>query len=312
MDTLSNLRTFLAVARTESFSAAARELGIAPSVVTKRIGQLEAQVQGALFERTTRRVRLTPVGRGYVPAVQRVVADAQELFANPSAARDPLQGQLRIKAPTSVTVCLVGPLLERFQHLYPLVQLQVLALDRAVNPAEEGFDVALTLMPDAYAGVVEEPLCPMPRTVCAAPTYLHTRGTPRHPAELKDHAVLNFLPTGPTWHFASAAGPLSVKVAPRLETNEAQLLLAAALAGSGIAILGDYLARPALDEGRLVPLLEDFPVDAYWLKALLPENRANVPRVQALVRHLKDELRGADRVPAARGTGGGVPAPLHR
>ena len=288
MDTLSNLRTFLVVARTESFSAAARELGIAPSVVTKRIGQLEAQVQGALFERTTRRVRLTPVGRAYLPAVQRVVTDAQELFAHPVG--DQLQGQLRVKAPTSVSVCLVGPLLERFQRLYPLLHLEVVALDRAVNPAEEGFDLALTLMPDTYAGVVEEPLCPMPRTACASPRYLHARGTPRHPSELKDHAILNFLPTGNIWSFGSAAGRVSVKVQPRLNTNEAQLLLSAALAGNGIAILGDYLARPALDNGALLPLLADFPLDAFWLKALLPENRANVPKVQALVRYLQAEL----------------------
>lgn len=294
MDTLSNLRTFLAVARTESFSAAARELGIAPSVVTKRIGQLEAQIQGALFERTTRRVRLTPVGRGYLPSVQRVVADAEELFANPIGARDQLQGQLRIKAPTSVTVCLIGPLLERFQRRYPLLHLEVVALDRAVNPAEEGFDLALTMMPDAYAGVVEQALCPMPRTACAAPRYLHERGTPRHPGDLKDHAVLNFLPTGNVWTFDSAAGRLSVKVQPRLNTNEAQLLLSAALAGNGIAILGDYLARPALEQGTLVPLLADFPLDAFWLKALLPENRANVPKVQALVRHLQDALAPRD------------------
>lgn len=290
MDTLSNLRTFLAVARTESFSAAARALGIAPSVVTKRIGQLEAQVQSALFERTTRRVRLTPVGRGYLPSVQRVVADAQELFAHPAGARDQLQGQLRIKAPTSVTVCLVGPLLEGFQRQYPLLQLEVVALDRAVNPAEEGFDLALTLMPDAYAGVVEEPLCPMPRALCAAPGYLQAHGTPRHPAELEDHAILNFLPTGDVWSFGSAAGRIAVRVQPRLNTNEAQLLLSAALAGNGVAILGDYLARPAVRAGTLVPLLADFPLDAFWLKTLLPENRASVPKVQALVRHLKAAL----------------------
>lgn len=295
MDTLSNLRTFLAVARTESFSAAARELGIAPSVVTKRIGQLEAQVRDVLFERTTRRVCLTPVGRHHLPAVQRVVADAEELFADPITARNALQGQLRVKAPTSVTVCLIGPMLERFQQQHPLLHLELLTLDRAVNPAEEGFDLALTLMPDAYAGVIEEPLCPVPRTACAAPRYLQARGTPRHPGELKDHAILNFLPTGTTWSFDSAAGRVSVKVQPRLNTNEAQLLLSAALAGNGIAILGAYLARPALDSGALLPLLADYPLDALWLKALLPENRANVPKVQALVRHLKAELQAHSR-----------------
>ena len=135
---------------------------------------------------------------------------------------------------------------------------------------------------------------------CASDATAHERSAlattagpddrPRHPGDLKEHAILNFQPTGTTWSFDSAAGRVSVKVQPRLNTNEAQLLLSAALAGNGVAILGAYLARAALDSGALVPLLADYPLDALWLKALLPENRANVPKVQALVRHLKAAL----------------------
>lgn len=293
MDTFANLKTFLAVARTESFSAAARELDVAPSVVTKRIGQLEWKLKAQLFERTTRRVSLTPTGKSYLQGAQRVVSDTEELFAEPTSTRNDVQGQMRIKAPSSVSVRLIGPILERFQQRYPLLNLEVIALDRAVNPAEEGFDMALTLLPDTYAGVIEEPLCPMPRGLCATPAYVKLHAPLLHPRDLLNHSALNFLPTGNIWLFDSPTGEIKIKVQPRLNTNEAQLLLSAALAGNGVAILGAYLSRPAIEAGQLVPLLQDYPLQGLWLKALLPESRVKVPRVQMLLQFLKSELSGA-------------------
>jgi DNA-binding transcriptional LysR family regulator len=265
MDTFANLKTFLAVARTENFSAAARELDVAPSVVTKRIGQLEWKFKAQLFE----------------------------LFAEPSSTRNDVQGLMRIKAPSSVSVRLVGPMLERFQQRYPLLDLEIIALDRAVNPAEEGFDMALTLMPDTYASVIEEPLCPMPRSLCATPKYLAQHEPLTHPRDLLGHSTLNFLPTGNIWLFDSPTGEVKIKVQPRLNTNEAQLLLSAALAGNGVAILGAYLSRPAIEAGTLIPLLQDHPLQGLWLKALVPESRVKVPRVQLLLQFLKAELSDA-------------------
>lgn len=292
MDTLANLKTFLAVARTESFAAAARELQVAPSVVTKRISQLEWRLKASLFERTTRRVSVTPTGQSYLPAVQRVVADAEDLFAQPVSSRSALQGQMRIKSPSSIAVRLIGPILDRFQREYPLLHLEIMALDRPVNPAEEGFDIALTLMPDTYAGVIEEPLCPMGRDLCASPEYLKLHGEPAHPRDLKRHSILCFLPTGNTWLFDSPTGEIRVNVQPRLNTNEAQLLLSAALAGNGVALLSAYLSRESLQSGALVPVLQAYPIRGLWLKALVPDARANVPRVQALLQYLKIELAG--------------------
>lgn len=306
MDTFTNWKTFLAVARTESFSAAARELEVAPSVVTKRIGQLEWKLKAQLFERTTRRVSLSPIGRSYLPGVQRVVSDAEDLFAEPRLAGNDLQGQLRIKAPSAVSVRLVGPILDRFQQRYPLLNLEVVALDRAVNPVEEGFDMALTLLPDTYAGVIEEPLCPVGRSLCATPEYLKLHEPLVHPRDLLSHSTLNFLPTGNIWLFDSPTGEVKIKLQPRLNTNEAQLLLAAALAGNGVAILGSYLARPAIEAGKLIPVLQDYPLQGLWLKALLPESRLKEPRAQTLLQFLKSEL---SRCPSPATTAAAIPEP---
>ncbi len=146
MDTLTNLKAFLAVARTGSFAAAARELKVAPSVVTKRISQIEWQLKTTLFERNTRKVSLTATGLRFLPAVQRSVSDVDELFAEMPSQGGELQGSIRIKSPGTLAVQLLGPMLEQFQKRYPLVNLELLTLDRSVNPVDEGFDIALTLM----------------------------------------------------------------------------------------------------------------------------------------------------------------------
>lgn len=287
MDTLTNLKAFLAVARTGSFAAAARELKVAPSVVTKRISQIEWQLKTPLFERNTRKVSLTATGLRYLPAVQRSVSDMDELFAEMPSQGGHLQGNIRIKSPGTLAVQLLGPMLERFQQRYPLVTLELLTLDRSVNPVDEGFDVALTLMPDTYAGVIEVPLIPMPRVLCASPSYLERKGAPEHPRELAQHDILNFLPTGTTWMFEGVAGEVQVRVQPRLNTNEGQLILSSALSGNGIARLSDYLCNQHLKSGALMPLLTDYPIKRLWFKALVPENRIQVARVQALLEWIK-------------------------
>lgn len=290
MDLIENLRTFLAVARTGSFAAAARELDVSASVVTKRISQLEWRLKTPVFERTTRRVSLTTAGQQHLPAIQRLVSDLDGILAGVQQAAPELQGRLRVKVPTSLAVMHLAGLFNEFLGRYPLVSLELVALDRPVNPVDEGFDIALTLMPDAFGGVIEEPLCPIRRLLCAAPAYLRANGTPLEPRDLARHDVLNFVPTGNVLAFESTTGDVSVSVNPRFSSNEAQLVAAAAVAGHGIAVLGDYLALPAVRAGTLVQVLEDYPLPQLWLKALVPENRAHTARVRALLETLREAL----------------------
>lgn len=290
MDVIENLRAYLAVARTGSFSGAARELHVAASVVTKRISQLEWRLKSTLFERTTRRVSLTTAGQQHLIAIQRLVSDLDGIFGSVQQVAPELQGRLRIKAPSSLTVLHLAALFNAFQQRHPLVGLELVALDRPVNPVDEGFDIALTLMPDTFGGVLEEPLCAVRRVLVAAPAYLQDKGTPRKPSDLAHHHVLNFVPTGNVLAFESATGPLSVTVRPRFSSNEAQLVEAAAVAGNGVAVLGDYLALPAMRAGNLVQVLADYPMPELWLKALIPENRAHTAHVRAMLEALRSEL----------------------
>ena len=286
MDTLQNLRAFVAVAQCGSFSAAARQFGLATSVMTKRIDQLEAQIRARLFVRTTRRLALTDVGKRWIERVQNVVGDVDDLLAQAISPPDEQEGLVRIKAPTSLAVLYVGEILRRFQALHPKVSLDIVLTDRALNPAHEGFDVAISVFDASFSGVIDVPLCLMQRTLCAAPAYLAQHGAPRHPRDLPQHDTLNFAPTGPVWTLFSALGPVSVEIRPKLSANDGQLLANAALAGDGIALLSNYIALPSLRSGALVPVLEGFTVPDRWIKALIPESRMKVARVKALLNFL--------------------------
>lgn len=290
MDTFTNLKAFLAVARTGSFAAAARELDVAPSVVTKRIGQIEWRMKAPLFTRTTRRVSLTPTGQRCLATAQRVVSDVEGLFADSSELARNMQGNIRLKVPASVAVCLVGPMLDAFMARHPLITMDIVAMSRPVNPIDEGFDMALTLIPNSYHGVIDEALCAMPRTLCASPAYLAERGKPGHPRDLLSHELLNFSASTNNWDFHGRSGVITIDGAHRLETNDAQLLLAATLNGRGIAPLSAYMAAPELERGSLTPLLTDYPLTQLTLKAMIPQGRADVTRVQALTQWLRDQL----------------------
>lgn len=283
-------RAFLATAHHRSFSAAARQAGVVPSVITKRVDQLEWRLRTTLFHRSTRSVRLTEPGRAYLPRIQRLVADFDELIEASAGRRASLQGRIRLRAPTSLTVLHLGEVLGGFQQAHPGIDLDIVVMDRPVNPAEEGFDLAIGSATLLHPGVAEFPLCPLRRVVCAAPSYLERRGTPRHPAELVSHDCLNFSPTGSQWSFESGKGPIIADIQPKMSANDLQVLLSAARRGNGIAMLSTYVSAAALAAGELVPLLPDFPISEVWIKALVPESRLGVPRVAAMLDWLQTNL----------------------
>ena len=289
MDGIENLRTFVTVADAGSLAAAARHLDIAASVVTKRIDQLESRVCTRLFKRSTKRVTLTEFGARYVPQARRLIHDYDEVFAEMSHSPRQVEGHIRIKVPTAMAVAFMADTLAKFQRQYPRVSLDVVLLERptAVNLSEEGFDISIGGSAGSFPGVVDEPICPLQKWVCAAPAYLEQWGTPQHPCELARHDCLLFSPIGRTWHFESATGPISVDVRPKLSANDQFVLTAAALRANGIAVLPSYAVSSALRTGTLVRVLHRFTVPMGWMKATVPQDRAAIPQVRSLVAFLK-------------------------
>ncbi len=287
MDTLLNIKAFLATVREGSFSGAARRLGVAPSVIVKRINRLEDQMRAQLFVRSTRRLTLTDTGDRSAMRFRTIVAEVEDALESGRAAARGVEGHLRIKCPTTLTIVYVGEVLCEFQLAHPNVSIEVALIDRSVNPVEEGFDIAIGALPASYSNVIDEPLCPYPRVVCAAPSYVAQHGEPAHPRDLIEHDCLTFLATGTTWAFQSPRGIIDVEVRSRFNVNDSQVLHAAARKGLGIATIARYIARDSIAAGELKPLLVDYPVPELWLKALVPHNRSQKPAVQSLLQWLK-------------------------
>jgi DNA-binding transcriptional LysR family regulator len=287
MDTLVNLKAFLATAEAAGFSAAARKLNVSTSVVSKRVTQLEAQIGTALFHRSTRQLRLTEAGQRYVHKARSVVAEVGDLLSRMGEKDRDLIDHLRIKAPTSLTIARLADVFSTFQTQNPRLKLEIVLIDRPVDPVTEGFDIAIGAFPHSFGGVVDEPLYPIKRLLCASPAYLKTQGAPRHPRDLIDHRCLSFLPTGPEWMFDGPRGRITIQVRPMLSSNEGHVLVKSAIAGNGIAFISHYIVADALECGRLQVVLPDFPIPELWVKATIPERRINSAAVQALLQQLK-------------------------
>lgn len=282
MDTLTNLRTFLAVVQANGFSKAARQLDVVPSVVAKRIAQLEQTLGARLFQRTTRSVVLTPAGERLRARAADTVGGFDALVHAVGNDDGKLEGHIRLMAPTTLTTLFLGRALVDFLAQHPRITLDVSLADRSVNPLEQAFDIVVSGRTAHYEGVVQVPLAPIDYVLCAAPAAIQAQPALAHPSDLSARECLVFRPTGPNWAFRSARGLVLVDVQPRLVADDNRSLLLAAERGLGIALLPGYIARPALASGRLLPLLPEFPPQEAWFKAYVPRRLQGTARITAL------------------------------
>ena len=284
------------VARLGSFSGAARQLGLVPSVVTKRIGQLEQSLGTKLIVRSTRGLTLTAAGERYLPRFVRFIAEMEEIFS-PTVNEDDqrITGHLRIKAPTTLSSLVVGDLLAEFLEAHSGVSLEIVLIDRSVNPMEEGFDFSIGALPVSYPNLVEMPLCPYEQVTVCAPSYLNDAVAPQNPGELAFHDVLTSIAYSRTWTFEGPNGPIATQVHPRVLASDSRTLRSAVLRGLGISILPRALVEEDIRSGALVQLLPEFPVNKLWVKALVPCTKMNNPLVRQVLAFLKERMPLASR-----------------
>ncbi|MBF9044353.1 LysR family transcriptional regulator [Rhodobacterales bacterium HKCCE4037] len=290
MPQLIDIEAFLVTARTGSFSAAARDLSVAPSVITKRVGRLEDEIGSKLFVRSTRRLTLTAEAERMRPRLQLLLGELDEALSGAAPPERGIRGHLRIKSPTTVGTLFVGQSIVRFLSENPAITADLQLVDKSLNPLEEGLDIALGALPQSYASVIETPLCPYPRVLVASPGYLARNGTPTTPNELVEHRCLAFLPVGLSWSFESNRGPIVVDLHATFTVNDSRALVSAACEGLGVTSVPIFLVQDQLGSGELVLVLEDFPISPFWFKAMVPRNKAHRPEVVAMLEHLKAEF----------------------
>lgn len=254
------MAVFARVVGAGSLSAAARELGLSPALVSRNLAALEARLGVRLINRTTRSLHLTDEGASYYEACTRLLAEIDEADAAVAAGRVDPQGVLRVALPASFGHLYVAPRIPEFAARYPKVRLALSLSDRSVNVIEEGFDIAVRIAELEDSSLTARRLAPNRRVVCASPQYLARHGTPRLPEDLAHHNVLTTASDfAMTWDYKDPDGkPGAVRVAGRYACDNWEVLREWALAGLGIALKSTWDVYRQLQDGSLVALFPGY------------------------------------------------------
>lgn len=280
-----------------SFSAAAREMDVAVSVVARGVDRLEAGYGVRLLRRSTHGLSATPEGAELAQEARALLAQLEDIGASLSDQRSRVAGTLRLASSQEICEALVLPHLADLQARYPALRVELLADDRVADLVTEGIDVALRTTVGHSDLVVARELGRFERRLYAAPGYLEQHGTPADPSDLQQHHTVTHTAQGPavTWAFRSnpQGKPLEVTVRSRLAASSSALVHHALVGGAGIGMLSAPLAAADAAQGRLVEVLAPFASrTVHTLYAVSSPGRRNAARVKAeidfLVKASKD------------------------
>jgi len=280
------MQAFVAVAERGSFAGAAEQLQVSAVMVGKYIQQLEAHLGAALLQRNTRRQRLTEAGSAYLAGCRQVLEQVQQAEADVAGLQVQPRGLLRVSAPTTWGSCVLAPQLAGLLRAQPQLNIELDLSNRRVDLIEDGFDVAIRVGPLPSQEVVARPLPPYAMSLCAAPSYLRRRGTPRTPADLQGHDCLSHLAWrgGHGWQLANGE---QVDWEARLTCNDGFALREAAVAGAGLVLQPTALLAGEIGgeiaAGRLKPLLRDYLPEPRPMHLIYLPDRRPRPRLQCFV-----------------------------
>ena len=292
MDKLESMRAFVEVVNHSGFAAAGRQMGLSRSVVNNLVAQLEADLDVQLLQRTTRRVSPTDTGRAYYERCVDILAEVSAAEQSVAQLQVEPKGTLRINAPMSFGTMHLAKAIAHFMQQYPDIQVQLTLNDRFIDLIEEGFDVTLRIAElKADETLTTHAIAPIPRVICAAPSYLKAHGAPKEPSELRNHDCLKYghLATNNYWQLTDKNGKqTNVRLRCKGYSNNGEVLREEAIAGIGITLLPIFIAGQALQTGQLVQVLADYcppPITAYISYAA---NRHLSTKIQLLTKFLQD------------------------
>jgi len=296
MDKFQEMRVFAAVVDAGTFVAAADVLAISKAAVSRYVSDLEQRLGVRLLHRTTRKLSLTEEGTVFLARCREILASIEASEAELSTRSESATGLLKLSVPVSFGVKHLAQMWSEFLVRHPRVTLDVQLADRVIDPVDEGFDVAVRIAKLPDSSLVSRKLAATRLVLCASPAYLAQHGAPAHPSELAQHDVLGYslLAMGDQWQFEGPTGTVSVKVRPRIWTNNGDTCVAAALRGSGIQLQPTFLVARELASGDLVEVLPDYRSAELGIYAVYPTRKFLLPKVRVLVEYLAERLAAAD------------------
>lgn len=290
MDRLAAMEAFSRVARLGSFTAAARELRISTTAISRRVSDLEAQLGVPLLERNTRRLSLTEVGAGYLERCERLLDDLAELEGAAAMSHGSLRGALRVTAGVDFGREPVAGLVAEFARRNPAVRIDLHLADRFVDLVGEGFDVAIRMGDLADSSLIARRLGASRMVPVASPAYLEAQGEPTRPRELASHACVLDSNGGPRWRFRGDEGLVSFAPTPRFAVNSPSVTRDLVLAGEGISVVPHFTVAEDLRSGRLRVVLPGYTMREIPLHVVFPPGRRLSTRVRAFVDFLTERF----------------------
>jgi DNA-binding transcriptional LysR family regulator len=294
MDKLTSIKAFTKVVQHGSFAAAARELRLSRSAVSKYVIDLEQDLGVQLLVRTTRSAAPTENGQTYYERCTAILAELEEADLAVTQLQAEPRGILRVNAPMSFGTLHLGRAVADFMERYPQLQIQLILSDQQIDPVQEGFDVTLRIADLPSSSLVARKIAPARRVICAAPSYLAARGTPQHPNDLRTHACLAYghLATGNQWKLTGPDGEHWIAIPWTLCTNNAEVIRDAAVRGRGIALLPTFIAGADLQEGSLRSILPDYAAPEIAVYAIYPQTRHLSVKVRVFIDFLVECFGG--------------------
>jgi DNA-binding transcriptional LysR family regulator len=297
LDQLAAMATFVRVVDAGSLSAAARSLPSSLTSVSRQISAIEQHFGTPLLLRTTRHLALTDDGRILYERAKSILGELREVEATLSRGRQAPSGRIRISAPTLIGRSLIAPLLAEFLRRYPLLTVDLVLVDRAVDLVEEDIHLALRVghLPDSP--LVARKLADISMIVCASPAYLERRGLPQEPADLSRHDCLVFSDTPGIagWRFKDRAKTeRRIRISGRLWMNSLDALVSAAKAGAGLVRVPSWQVEADIADGALQRVLVDYEPKPTPLHLLFQPSRLTSPKSRAFVDYLVERWRAAD------------------
>ncbi len=302
MHNFGDAEIFASVVSAGSMSAAGRELGLSPAVVSKRLRRLEDRLGTRLLQRTTRQISLTEAGQGYYERVVAILAGIEEAEAFVTRRSELARGTLKVSAPTSFGRMHIAPHINAFMEANPDLSINLVLSDEFVDIVGDGFDIAVRIAELSDSSLVARKLAPVHRILCAAPSYLRAHGEPRTMEDLSRHVCLP-AHNGESWRLEGPDGPFTHRPHGPLQTNSSEVIRECVIGGVGIALRSTWDVGEELSAGRLVRVLPQYEGSRnVAIHALYASRRFLPAKVRVFIDYLAD-LYGPspywDRTPAA-------------
>jgi len=296
MHWLRSWESFVRIVETGSMAAAARRLDCTRAQISKQVADLEREFGVRLFERSTRKLTLTPSGEVFHQHALRALDAISSTEIAVRNLGDTPCGLLRVSASITFGRMYIAPLLPRITAQYPELECELILTDQLVDLVDDNIDLALRHTKAPPEDAVAKRLVTLNRVICATPDYLATHGTPEHPGELARHPCFGYLQSemSSTLELIGRNGEqVSVPISSRFRFNNLDCVLDAVLAGYGLAILPTYLAGPEIQNGRLHTILDDYePLTGFGrqLHACYTPSRVRLPKVRVFLEELERQF----------------------